>query len=241
MVFAAIVAGGLGTRMGLDIPKQFMLLGSKPILIHTIEKFLICSIFDYICIGVHKDWKLYAQDMLKKFGITSKKIIITTGGANRNLTIMNIISKIEKKIGDIAQKENNIIVTHDAVRPFVTLRIIEENILLAKKYGACDTVVNSHDTIIKSDMQRDSIVEIPDRNIMFLGQTPQSFNMSKLKKFYLNISKEQENLLTDACKIFILNNHPIKLVFGEFFNIKITTTTDYKIAQSFIKSKIILN
>lgn len=234
MIFAGIVAGGTGTRLGSDIPKQFLMLGTKPVIVHTVEKFLICEKFDAVVIGVHENWTSYAEDMFKKFGISSKKIIFSLGGKDRNLTIMNIISKIEEIFG---KSDDHILVTHDAVRPFVTLRIIEENIESAKIFGACDTVVQSNDTIVQSDVNIQEIFEIPNRKYMFLGQTPQSFNMKKLKDLFNLLPQDKKNELTDACKIFSLNNQKVKLVFGEFSNFKITTMSDYKMAQSLLELK----
>ena len=231
MIFAGIVAGGIGTRLGSDIPKQFLMLGSKPIIVHTVEKFLLCSKFDSIFVGVHENWLPYAQDIFKKYGLTNEKIFFSIGGKDRNLTIMNIIFDIESKFG---KSDEHVIVTHDAVRPFVSLRVIEENIDAAFSIGACDTVVQSNDTIVESDKNIYEISSIPNRKYMFLGQTPQSFNMLKLKDLFNKLSESQKNELTDACKIFVLNNHPVKLVMGESSNFKITTMNDYKIAKSLI-------
>lgn len=233
MVFGAIVAGGIGNRMNMaGMPKQFLPLGKsgKPIIIHTLEKFMLCDEFDFIYIGVHKEWIDYAQELLKKHKINSDKIFITQGGADRNLTILNIISEIEKNHGE---SEKHIIVTHDAVRPFVTLKMISENIKAAMKCGACDTVVSSVDTIVKSE-GGEFIDVIPNRKFMYLGQTPQSFNMSKLKRLYQSLSEEEKAVLTDACKIFSFRNEPVLLVEGDNFNIKITTQSDYKIANAIL-------
>lgn len=235
MIFAAIVAGGIGTRLGSNIPKQFLMLGNKPIIIHTVEKFLLCSKFDAIFIGIHENWLPYAKDIFVKNNLTSKKIYFSQGGENRNLTIMNIIKDIETKFGE---SNEHILVTHDAVRPFVTLRIIEENINAAREFGACDTVVKSHDTIVKSDISRTEIENIPNRKYMFLGQTPQSFNMLKLKELYNELNQKQKEELTDACKIFSIKNQKVSLVMGEFSNFKITTISDYKIAQSLLEIKL---
>jgi 2-C-methyl-D-erythritol 4-phosphate cytidylyltransferase len=73
---------------------------------------------------------------------------------------------------------------------------------------------------------------------MFLGQTPQSFNMSKLKKLYSELTEEEKNILTDTCKIFYLRNKPIKIVNGDVSNIKITTVSDYKIAQAMVGGRL---
>lgn len=231
MIFGAIVAGGIGSRMKISsIPKQFMMLGSKPVIIHTIEKFMLCTEIDYIYIGVHKDWTCYAEDLLTKYNINKEKIFITEGGADRNLTILNLINAIESKHGE---SDDHIIITHDAVRPFVTLRIIKENIKAARKYKACDTVVASNDTIISSDNGK-VISSIPERKTMFLGQTPQSFNMSLLKRLYMDLSEEEKSMLTDACKICVVRDTPVHLVRGDASNLKITTVSDYKIAQAMV-------
>ncbi len=233
MIYAGIVAGGVGKRFGGDIPKQFLPLGNKPILVHTVEKFLLCQRIDSICVGINENWVSYAKDIFYKYGLADERIIVSIGGNTRNDTIMNIISTIENKFGIL---DDDIIITHDAVRPFVSLKIIGDNISAAKKFGACDTVVCANDTIVKSDKNQTEIEEIPNRNFMFLGQTPQSFNMKKLKLLFEKISDENKNNLTDACKIFTINNEKVKLVKGEFSNFKITTQIDYKISQTLIQN-----
>ncbi len=233
MIFGAIVAGGVGNRMNLSgLPKQFLPLGNskKPIIIHTLEKFLLCDRIDYIYIGVHRDWLGYAEELLDKYNVNTKKVFVTAGGTDRNLTIMNVIKVIETNHGE---NPDDIIITHDAVRPFVTMKMIEENIDAAIECGACDTVVSSIDTIIESPDGK-YISSVPERKLMYQGQTPQSFNISKLKSLYLDLNDEEKNVLTDACKIFVFRNKPVKLVKGDTFNIKITTVSDYKIAQAIV-------
>ncbi|HJA65281.1 2-C-methyl-D-erythritol 4-phosphate cytidylyltransferase [Lachnoclostridium sp. An169] len=230
MIFGAILAGGKGTRMGIDKPKQFLMLGNKPIIIHTIEKFLVCDRIDKVFVGVHPDWVDYTEDLIGRYIHTDKALSIVPGGKDRNGTIFNIVDQIESEYGE---NDSHIIVTHDSVRPFVTLRIIEENIDAALQYGACDTVVNAVDTIVASD-DGNMISEIPDRRTMFQGQTPQSFNMSLLKKMYLDLNDGEKEILTDACKICVVRDIPVKLVRGETSNIKITTIDDMKIAKAMI-------
>lgn len=233
MIFGAIVAGGVGNRMNLSgLPKQFLPLGKseKPIIIHTLEKFLLCDRIDCICLGVHKDWTGYSEELLEKYKINTEKILITEGGSDRNITIMNIIDAIESKYGE---NPNHIIVTHDAVRPFVTLKMIEKNIDAVIECGACDTVVSAIDTIIEST-DKTHITSVPDRKLMYQGQTPQSFNMTTLKNLYNDLSEQEKDILTDACRIFVFRNKPVKLVKGDTFNIKITNQSDYKIAKAII-------
>ena len=200
MVFGAILAGGKGTRMGIDKPKQFLMLGSRPIIIHTIEKFILSPDIDEIYVGVHPDWIDYTEDLIKKYIDSDKNIILVPGGTDRNSTIFNIIDEIEKRNGD---DEDNIIVTHDSVRPFVTLRIIGENVEMAKECGAVDTVISAVDTIVVSE-DGEKITSIPDRRQMFQGQTPQTFKISKLKELYNDLSDDEKEILTDACKICVV-------------------------------------
>ena len=231
MIFGAILAGGVGSRLNIsNIPKQFFILGDKPIIIHTIEKFLVCERIDCIYVGIHKDWVCYMNDLLKQYNIDTNKVKLTEGGSDRNLTLLNVINSIES---DYGESDEHIIVTHDAVRPFVTLRMIEENIDAAIKYGACDTAVAAIDTIV---MSKDSefISEIPNRKLMYQGQTPQSFNMSMIKKLYMDLSEEEKAVLTNACKICTVRNVGVKIVDGDMSNIKVTTVSDYKMAQAML-------
>ncbi|MGN1043393.1 MAG: 2-C-methyl-D-erythritol 4-phosphate cytidylyltransferase [Acutalibacteraceae bacterium] len=238
MIFGAIVAGGVGSRMkNHDLPKQFLPLGpsGKPIIIHTLEKFLLCNRLDCIYLGVHKDWIDYTEEILEKYCLNSNNIFIVEGGGDRNTTILNIINSIEKNHGESSE---HIIVTHDAVRPFLTVRMIEDNIDAAIECGGCDTVVPAIDTIIESQ-NGNFVSSIPNRNYMYQGQTPQSFNMSKLKNLYNELTTEERSILTDACKIFLFRNEPIKLIKGDTFNIKITTPGDYKIASAIVGGNLI--
>ncbi len=230
MIFGAVLAGGTGSRMRIvDMPKQFLPLGDKPIIVHTIEKFLTCSQFDAIYVGVHPDWVSHMNDLIKKHLPHAKKNIFTVAGGNdRNGTIMNIISSIEEAHGE---SDEHIIVTHDSVRPFVSLRMLEENIFAAKEYGAVDTVSPAVDTIVVSE-DSEFITEIPERKKMYQGQTPQSFKITLLKELYNSLTEDEKKILTDACKICVVRNHPVYLVNGSVTNMKITTPGDYKIAEA---------
>ena len=120
--------------------------------------------------------------------------------------------------------------------PFVTGRIIKENIEFAKQYGACDTVVPATDTIVEAN-DNTVISSIPDRSKMYQGQTPQSFNALKLKNIYNSLSDEEKDILTDAAKIFVIKGENVALVEGETFNMKITYPYDLKVAKSLLEDE----
>ena len=159
--------------------------------------------------------------------------MVIEGGSTRNETIMNSIRYIEKEYG---LEDDTVIVTHDSVRPFVTFRILEDNIESALQYDACDTVIPATDTIVESN-SHSIISNIPDRSIMYQGQTPQSFKAKKLKELYEGLTEEEKEILTDACKIFVMKGQEVHLVEGEVFNIKITYPYDLRVAETLIKGE----
>lgn len=235
MIYAGILAGGIGSRMGnVPLPKQFLDLDNKPIIVHTVEKFLLENNFNKIIIATPEKWIEHTKNIFSKHNIDLNKTVVIEGGTDRNETIMNIIKYIENNHGT---NEDDIIVTHDAVRPFLTHRIISENIKMAQEYGAVDTVINAIDTIVTSS-DGETISNIPVRDEMYQGQTPQSFNIKLLKDAYYSLSDEQKKVLTDACKIIVEQGENVYLVKGELFNIKVTTPYDLKVANSIIKGGI---
>lgn len=230
-IYGVILAGGIGTRMGnVEKPKQFMDLAGKPIIVHTIEKFIMHDAFCGILVLTPKQWVKHTEDLVKKYISMDVRIQVIEGGVTRNDTIMNAIAYIEAK-GDL--NDDTIIVTHDSVRPFLSHRIIEENIQSAIQYGACDTVIPATDTIVES-VNHQNISAIPDRAVMYQGQTPQSFKAKHLKQLYESLTEEEKEILTDACKIFVIKGEHVHLVEGEGSNIKITYSHDLRVAEALL-------
>lgn len=235
MIFAVILAGGTGSRMGsTDMPKQFLEIKGKPILNHTVEKFLPNPKFEKIIVLSPKAWLGHTREIIRKYTGKSDKIVVIEGGATRNETIMNAIRYID---GQYSLDDDTVIVTHDSVRPFLTHRIIEENIAAAQQYGACDTVIPATDTIVEGNGT--AITAIPDRRKMYQGQTPQSFKAKLLRDAYDSLSAEEKDILTDAAKILVMKGKEVRLVQGEAFNIKITYPYDLKIARSLLDEDIV--
>ena len=124
MIYGVVLAGGVGSRMGnVGKPKQYLLVGDKPILIHTLEKFYMQSEFEKVLVLCPTEWISHTKNLVRKYMKDTERIVVLEGGETRNETIMNSIAYIEKE-GNL--NEDTIIVTHDSVRPFVTQRILEE-------------------------------------------------------------------------------------------------------------------
>lgn len=234
MVYGVILAGGIGSRMGGDKPKQYLTVNKKPIIIYTIEKFFAVPELEKIIVLCPKQWVEHTKNLIEKYiAPAGERVAVIVGGDTRNETIMNAIDFID---GEGNLDEDTIIVTHDSVRPFVTNRIIEENIASAKEYGACDTVVAATDTIVEA-LDNKIISDIPDRSKMYQGQTPQSFNALKLKNIYNALSDKEKAILTDAAKIFVIKGERVALVQGETFNMKITYPYDLRVAKSLLEDE----
>ena len=219
MVYGVVLAGGGGSRMGGDKPKQYLTVKDKPIIIYTIEKFISVPQLEKILVLCPSKWVEHTKNLIAKhIAPAADRVAVIEGGSTRNETILNAIRYIENE-GNL--NDDTIIVTHDSVRPFVTYRIIEENIAAAEQFGACDTVIPATDTIVESRDHR-VISAIPDRSVMYQGQTP---------------TEEEKEILTDAAKIFVIKGEPVALVQGETYNMKITYPYDLRVAKSLLEDE----
>ncbi len=226
---AIILAGGSGDRMGnLKTPKQFLKINDKPIIIHTITRFLLVKEIDKIIISCRISWiKFLTIEINKAFDKNViHKIFICNGGTTRNNSTINAVKYIKKEFS----LEDAVLITHDAVRPFVSFATIIANIK-AYKPGICiDTVIPATDTIVESN-DGDYVKNIPIRKIMFLGMTPQTFSMATFEDLYKKINND---VFSDVCGIFDYFKYPIKLVYANKSNIKITTPYDLRLARAIV-------
>ncbi len=228
MIFAGIVAGGSGTRMkSSNVPKQFIRVLDKPIIIYTVEKFAAQKHIDEIYIGIKPEWHEVMDSLLTEYSIDTNRVKVVDGGGDRNQTVMNIVTAIKaaQKI-----KKGDIILTHDAVRPFLTEKMIEDNIIGALKYSACGTYVKCVDTVVSSN-DGETVDTTLDRSSLYRAQTPQSFDITLLDKYYSELDEQQKAKLTDTCSIFTAMGEKIHIVEGNAINIKITTDSDLIIAK----------
>ena len=213
-----------------DKPKQFQLLGDKPIVVHTLEKFVLMEEFEAVILLCPPEWVEASKDLVETYVPAAGKVSVVAGGATRTDTVKRAIAWVEEHYGI---DDDTVLLTHDSVRPFVTYRIIRDNLEALRTFDACDTVVAASDTIVESTAGT-TIGSSPLRENMFQGQTPQSFKLAALKAVYEQLSSDEEAQLTDACKALVLRGIPVALVEGEPFNIKITYPVDLRIAHALL-------
>ena len=217
---AVIAAGGSGTRMGTEIPKQYIEIGGSPVIIHTIKKFTDVG-FDRILVLVPESFTGYTRDLLCEYGISGVHV-------SRNETILNAIDYLSQQN---ELDESTILLTHDAVRPFVNKSIILENLKVCTGKGPCTTAISATDTIVKGG---DTIDEIFDRKQMLQIQTPQTFKALRFLKIYNSLSTEEKELATDCSRLFTLAGEKVYTVLGDISNIKLTYKSEIAFAEGYL-------
>ena len=229
MVAAAILAGGSGTRMGADTPKQYLKLNQEPILIHSVRAFYEHERVDRVCVFVPEAFCAETEKLLcDAFGETSG-IAVVAGGKNRSLSLLQAARFFAKSC-----PEDTVFMTHDAVRPFITKRIVDENIDFCLQHHAVGTVIPAVDTLFLSEDGK-FIGTVPPRKNAFHAQTPQTFALGKMHHLLENASEEQHENFTDGCAVFLQAGLPVYMVQGEPFNIKITYPDDLSRGEDILK------
>ena len=232
MNYGVILASGGGTRMkSINIPKQYYEINGIPIFIYTLKRMLQGNLFDVIYLAIKEEYTELVSDYLKRY-IDDDRVKIVYGGKERIDTIHNVITEISKR--DIGS--DDVIVIHDAVRPFVTDKILQDSVKYAREYGATVAAVPASDTMLMSN-NGDYVDDIPKRSALFKGQAPDSFNLQKFIELESALSEEQKLIITGTSQVCTLNNYPIKMIPGDEINFKITTDGDLVIAKSLILSK----
>lgn len=239
MLYAAILAGGSGTRIGGPLPKQFMDIGGVPVLLRTVRRFVPCP-FDGIYIACNADWLELAEQQLSPLADDSRLHIIP-GGSDRTGSLLRVLCAIEQErsgkpadealllSGSTLASGGDIIATHDAARPFVSVRCISESIEAAA-CGCAGAAIPSADTILCSE-DGDTITAIPKRTTLYRAQTPQTFVIGEYLRHLAAASEEQRRAFTDVCGVFTAAGAQVRIVPGDDCNLKITTPLDIELAN----------
>ena len=230
MNIAIIFAGGSGIRMGAGIPKQFLEINGKPIMIHTFQLFQHHREIDKIYAAVQEEYLGYVKELCDEFRV-SKLAGVVAGGETAQDSIYNALKA--------AQKENpgdSIVLIHDGVRPFVAYDVISKNIESVRQYGNAITSTPCYETIMVS---RDGKVvdSVPYRKETFAGQAPQSFYLDEIIDAHEKIQKTEtgyENMV-DACTIIRTLGMKAHLVEGNRGNIKVTTPEDVYMLRALLQ------
>jgi len=219
-LYAVIVAGGIGTRMGTDIPKQFLELAGKPVLMHTIERFLTFSNSIHIITVLPGEYLEFWDQLKKKYTFTLPHIIVR-GGETRFISVRNGLEYVD---------DDALVAVHDAVRPLVSIGTIKRCFETAGEYGNAIPVISPSDTLRIVNEENSKPV---DRLLVKQIQTPQVFHSRLLKKAYCQSYLPE---FTDDATVLEKTGEKIRLVDGNRENIKITNPEDLIIAEHLLPS-----
>lgn len=228
MNIALIVAGGTGQRTGQDIPKQFICVDNKPVIVYTLENFQKCDSIDEICVACSAGWEAFVSAYAKQFNITKLHTIVT-GGENRFMSIYNLLNAVSS-----FAKEDDIILVYDAVRPIITDEIINDAIEKAKQYGAAVGVIPCYDTMCAVSAKGDTMLtERQDRDLIFRGMGPDAIPFGKVmalfeKYLHVDTSMPILEMLFDSGIAVAKSKSSAKCI-------KLTTVEDIELFQAILK------
>lgn len=227
---ALIIAGGVGNRMGQDIPKQFLNVCDKPVIVYTMECFQRHPEIDGIVIVCIDGWHEMVSSYAKQFRITKLDSIVS-GGKTGFESIINGTKEVERLYGGDA-----LILVHDAIRPNLSEEIISENIRVCKEKGNAVTCIPCNEAMLYTEdgeMSKESI----NRDNLLRTQTPQTFYVKKLRKVQEEaLSKGMKNT-TASCTLFVEMGYPVYKANGSEKNVKLTTPDDIEIFKALLNSK----
>ncbi len=226
MNIALVFAGGTGQRMNCKrLPKQFLELDNKPIIIHTLEHFENHNNIDGIVVVCLDGWIDYLQKLLTKFNITKVGAIVTGGDSGQD-SIYNGLAKI----GELYPSDS-VVLVHDGVRPLIDEETISLNIECVKKNGSAITVTPAIETIVYGS-EAGTVGDILDRKNCSLAKAPQSFILRELLDAHNKARQENNHSFIDSASLMKHYGHTLHTVEGYPFNIKITTPTDFYIFRA---------
>jgi 2-C-methyl-D-erythritol 4-phosphate cytidylyltransferase len=215
-LYALIVAGGSGSRMGTNIPKQFLELAGKPVLMRTIERFWSFDVSTKIIIILPEDQLTYWEELQKKYSFSIPNTVVK-GGPARFFSVKNGLDKVE---------DNGFVAIHDGVRPLVSTDTIKRCFIAAEKFGNAVPVISPADSVRMITGQGNIPV---NRQYLRIIQTPQVFDSKLIKRAYL---QDYNPDFTDDATLLEKTGETIHLVEGNRENLKITNPGDLAVAEA---------
>ena len=230
MNIAILTAGGTGTRMNQDIPKQFLNVDNKPIIVYTLEAFQQHPNIDEICVAILEGWDQILWAYAKQFNITKLKYVVT-GGATGQESIYNGLCAIRERHSD-----EDVVVVHDGNRPMVTQDIITDNLVKQKQYGSAVAAIPCTEVVFISENKIDSDRSIPRENLQ-RTQTPHSYQLGEL--WAAHMAAKEKGITNTAASCSLMEALGRKTFFskGSEKNLKITTVEDIEIFKALLHAK----
>ena len=226
-----IIAGGVGARMGQDIPKQFLNVYDKPVIVYTMEAFQKHPDIDAIEIVCVDEWQGALKAYAKQFGIAKLEKVVS-GGKNGQDSIRNGLYDIAER----HHSDDDIVLIHDAIRPMVSQEIITDNIKVCREHGNAITVVPCTAAMLKTYDSLSTTEQVPRDNLK-ITQTPQAFFLKEIVEVHKEaLSKGITNSVA-SCTLYIELGRKLYMSRGSEKNLKLTTTEDIEIFKALLNAK----
>ena len=230
---AVIFAGGVGSRMNSkSLPKQFLSIHGKPIIIHTLEKFENNDMIDYIVVSCIESWIDHLEKLIDQYGIKKVKKVVP-GGESGQLSIYNGLCAAR----EVAAGIESIVLIHDGVRPFVSDQLIRDCIDSVRKHGSAITSVQAKETILMISSNDCKIQSVPERSSTRMARAPQCFWLEEIIRAHETVMLEGRRDFIDSCSLMQHVGMELFLVDGPLENIKITTPEDFYYMRALLDSK----
>jgi len=230
MTIALLTAGGVGTRMGQDVPKQFLHILDKPVIVYTMERFQSCPLIDGIVVVTLPHWIAFVDAYAKQFGITKLQSVVP-GGATGHESIYNgIVAIAEKHPGDTA------VMIHDGNRPMVDNDIISDNLSVYMAKGNATAVIPCQEVVFKSNMPTKSR-QVLDRKEIWRTQTPHTFRLDKMLWAHEEAKRLGLEVPHATCHLFAMLGETVYFSKGSEKNLKLTTVDDIDIFRALLKTE----
>lgn len=229
MNIAMIIAGGIGARTHQDIPKQFINVHDKPVIVYTLEAFQKHPNIDAIEVVCLEGWHDIVKAYAKQFQITKLESIVD-GGETGQDSIRNGLRDISKRY----HSDDDIVVIHDAIRPMVSADIISDNIRVCREYGNATSAIPCTSVMLKTEDALISEGQVPRENLK-ITQTPQSYFLNELIEVHREAVKKELLPSISSCALYIEMGKPVYLSAGSEKNIKITTSEDIEIFSALLQ------
>lgn len=227
---ALLIAGGSGTRMHQSIPKQFLTVNERPVIIYTLEAFQNHPEIDEIVVVCIEGWESVLQAYANQFNITKLKHIVC-GGKNGQSSIRNGIFELEKH-----HSPNDIVLIHDAIRPMVSAEIISDCIRVTKEKGNAVTAIPCAEAMMQTEDGEVSTKSYP-RDMLKRTQTPQGFHIGQICDLHRKALEAKITNSIASCTLMIEMGEPVYFSVGSEKNIKLTTIEDIDIFKALLIAK----
>ena len=226
VVNAVVVAAGKGERMGASLPKPFLPVAGIPLLIHTIQNLIRSSLIKRIILVIAADRESLCQELLEQHGPFPVPLALTHGGLERQDSVRLGLAALEP--------DCDIVVIHDAARPFISAQIIDQSVAAAAEYGGALVAIPARDTIKRVNREQIVLETVP-RQDLWLAQTPQTFRVEAIRDAHRRAFASGITVTDDAALLEWAGGR-VKIVPGDIRNFKVTTPEDLQLAEALLQT-----